>query len=276
MGINKISQSGGQNHERRYGRGGRRHHAGDILHLAIPGEPRETFASHRISQTDKEVIGPVPRSVLEGADLTIGNMEAVIPEAFDCPNSDTPPLLMAPVETAEFLADNGFDVVHIDNNHILDYGEASVAETKEHLADVGIDYIGSPLGEERPTTVTCDGTEVHLAGFNLCSEGRTSEREDVLQAAEELASRPGVSMLSLHWGWRAVHTLSPSPTQVNFAREIVETGVDVVLGHHSHTFQPVEQHGHGAIAYSLDNFVFDMWLPENVESGVLKLTVDPS
>jgi poly-gamma-glutamate synthesis protein (capsule biosynthesis protein) len=41
------------------------------------------------------------------------------------------------------------------------------------------------------------------------------------------------------------------------ARRLLDAGADLVIGHHTHTPQPVEQYGGGLIAYSLGNFVFD-------------------
>lgn len=234
-------------------------------------EPPEQFAAHHLRRADAGLLDPSIRSALLDADVTIGNLEAVISPSFEFSDSETPPPLVSPPETAQFLADSGFDAVHIHNNHILDYGEAAVEETKRRLAEVGVEHVGSPLGRERPTTLSRNGTDVHVAGFNLCDVGRPNDRDELLDAANELAAREGISILSLHWGWGYEHALQPSPDQVSLARELASTGVDVLLGHHSHTFQPVDVQDGTVIAYSLGNFIFDMWRRENVESGVLEL-----
>lgn len=70
-----------------------------------------------------------------------------------------------------------------------------------------------------------------------------------------------------------MNIFSPSPQQTQIARQIIEEGVDIILGHHSHTFQPVEIHDNGVIAYSLGNFIFHQWRPMNVESGILTITI---
>jgi len=201
-------------------------------------------------------------------------LEAVISDSFDTGGSDGPPLIMAPPEAGETLRSSGFDVVNIDNNHILDHGAEAVRETKAHLDDAGIEYVGSPLGEERPTTLSRGETPIHLVGFNLCEEGQTSDREDVMAMARELGARDGLSILSLHWGWRKVHMLTPSAEQINLGHAVADAGVDVVLGHHSHTFQPVEHVDESVVGYSLGNFVFDMWRPDNAESGILEVAFD--
>ncbi|WP_158058997.1 CapA family protein [Halorussus halophilus] len=233
-------------------------------------EPPETFAAHRLVHSDSCLVHPSLRSDLRNADLTIGNLEAVISDSFALPYDEPPPPIMSPPETADFLADSGFDVVHIDNNHILDHGEGLLAETKARLDEAGIEYVGSPLGREQPKTFSCNGHDVHVAGFNLCSGDESSDPEEILTTAEDIAARDGFSVLSIHWGSGFEHTLRPSPAQISLANDLASMGVDAVLGHHSHTFQPVELRHGTAVAYSLGNFVFDMWREANVESGVLE------
>ena len=48
------------------------------------------------------------------------------------------------------------------------------------------------------------------------------------------------------------------PARRQRLKKYIDWGVDVVVGHHSHTTQGWEQHGAGWIFYSLGNFVFDL------------------
>ena len=63
--------------------------------------------------------------------------------------------------------------------------------------------------------------------------------------------------------WTAVH-----PIQTSFARAAIDAGATVVLGHHPHVVQPVEQYKGGVIFYSLGNFVFDQQ-PRGTNRGIL-------
>src|SRR4030095_4404090 len=56
------------------------------------------------------------------------------------------------------------------------------------------------------------------------------------------------------------------------ARAAIDAGADLVVGHHPHVQQEVERYGHGFIAYSLGDFVFDH--PElSVDGALLEVTL---
>lgn len=65
----------------------------------------------------------------------------------------------------------------------------------------------------------------------------------------------------------------PAPAQVDLAHGLVDAGVDVIIGHHTHTLQGVEQYRGAVIAYSLGNFVYDQWQPRLRQSAILHLTI---
>ena len=77
--------------------------------------------------------------------------------------------------------------------------------------------------------------------------------EDIRAAA----SGGDAVLVSLHWGDEYVEY--PSLAQMRFARRLVEAGADIIVGHHPHVVQGVERYRGAVIAYSLGNFVFDMW-----------------
>jgi len=55
---------------------------------------------------------------------------------------------------------------------------------------------------------------------------------------------------------------------------MIDAGARLILGHHSHTFQPIERYKNGLIAYSLGNFQF--WLlrkPCTRESALLRVSL---
>jgi poly-gamma-glutamate synthesis protein (capsule biosynthesis protein) len=64
-----------------------------------------------------------------------------------------------------------------------------------------------------------------------------------------------IVIVSLHWGIEYAH--QPQESQVRIAHDLIAAGADLVIGHHTHTPQPVERYRGGLIAYSLGNFVFD-------------------
>lgn len=226
----------------------------------------------RVSQSPYDVLEGDVRDALTAPDVLIANLEAPITDTFytnSFPN-EPPKNLTCPPETVELLQDAGVDVVTLANNHILDHGPEAVEETKAALHAAGIEFIGDPLNDENPLTIEKE-TPVHCVGYNLCDKGATDEVNEMYRMAERLGEKSGVSCILIHWGRGHEHTLTPSPRQIEIGQTLVEKGIDVVLGHHPHTFQPVEMYEDGVICYSLGNFIFDMWMTNNVESGIVEI-----
>ena len=69
------------------------------------------------------------------------------------------------------------------------------------------------------------------------------------------------------------YTTEPTSIQEEFARGLVDAGADLVIGHHPHWPQLVEEYQGKWIFYSLGNFVFDQeWSEETKEGLVLQAT----
>jgi poly-gamma-glutamate synthesis protein (capsule biosynthesis protein) len=92
---------------------------------------------------------------------------------------------------------------------------------------------------------------------------------------EVRAARAGADLviISLHWG--VEYARHPQESQRRIARELIDAGGDLVIGHHTHTPQPVERYKTGLIAYSLGNFVFDSQGEGGRHGIVLRCTLGP-
>jgi poly-gamma-glutamate capsule biosynthesis protein CapA/YwtB (metallophosphatase superfamily) len=115
--------------------------------------------------------------------------------------------------------------------------------------------------------------KIGFAGFNDVHDidipesiSRLSE-EGVERSIQQLKKRGAdIICLSLHWGNEYVHI--PARRQVEFARKAIDLGADLIIGHHPHVIQPVEQYKNGWIFYSLGNFIFDMMWNRSVRTGM--------
>jgi poly-gamma-glutamate synthesis protein (capsule biosynthesis protein) len=56
---------------------------------------------------------------------------------------------------------------------------------------------------------------------------------------------------------------------------MIDAGGSLILGHHPHVIQGIERYQQGVIAYSLGNFVFDMWQREVRQTMILKCELTP-
>lgn len=98
----------------------------------------DIFLQEALPQTaDLAAVG----DVLRGADITFGNLETPVSER-GTPidkwiNMRMPPALLADV------ADMGFDIVTLANNHMWDFGEVALYDTLRHLRAKNLPYVGA-------------------------------------------------------------------------------------------------------------------------------------
>ena len=212
--------------------------------------------------------------MLSEADLLFGNLECVISEDFERDSGDIPPSLMAPIGAASVLETCGFDVLNLANNHILDHGPSYVEETIGYLEELGIEHVGYPFDGLKPLTIQKNDHLIRFTGHYIRDLTDEREKERIISQLRDGEDDKTIDIVSLHWGFGGEHMDRPSPRQIEFGRRLVDSGADVVLGHHSHTLQPVEEYNDGIIAYSLGNFIFDHWRERNRLGGILTLRID--
>jgi poly-gamma-glutamate synthesis protein (capsule biosynthesis protein) len=213
------------------------------------------------------------RAVLRGPGVAIGNLEC--PLATGGAPVDKQYTFRAPPSTAAALADAGFDLVTLANNHTVDYGPEALLETLETLWSWGIIPIGAGANadEARRWAVVESGSPpvkiAVLAFSNMLPKsfyagpdrpGTNPAYPDVM-AADIAAAREqaDVVVVLIHWGPELES--SPSEKQRRVAAVAAEAGADLVIGHHPHVLQGLEIRGHTLIAYSLGNLLFPTRMP---------------
>ncbi len=207
------------------------------------------------------------RGLLAG-DFAIGNAEGPIttlqtprvPEARYSYNIDP--------RAAVALREVGFRAVTLANNHALDRGSEGLSDTTRYLREVGIQAVGAGLDDDeaaRPLLIdTPHGWIAVVAlgptGPNSPTAGpgkpgvRSADSESVVRG-RELAKAAGARWVVgyLHWG----DNYEPvTAKQRRLAEEMAQAGYDLVIGHGSHSLQPVEVVNGMPVVYSLGNFTF--------------------
>jgi poly-gamma-glutamate synthesis protein (capsule biosynthesis protein) len=207
--------------------------------------------------------------VLRSADLTIGNLEGAIAEG---PTVGGPLTLLLPPETPALLAEAGFDLLGLANNHALDAGPTGLSETRRRLRAAGLE----PVETGRPIVRRIDGLTVAILAWNDLG---SPDHEALLEAVRQARAAADVVLVLMHWGQEYQrHPLLP---QRELAGELLEAGADVVLGSHPHVVQDLqliqpEQAGDRTqlVAYSLGNFAFDQGWDDTAQGLALRLLFD--
>lgn len=231
--------------------------------------------------------------VFSGADLAIVNLETCVSERGASEKRQgygfrTPP------EMLEGFVNAGIDMVNLANNHTRDFGYDALTDTFEYLSNYGIDYFGAGLNKEQAEGLvlkTVNGVKIGFAGCNYvylpdnCAAGedhaginmvyKMSDERTLafLEKVKEYDEQCDVLIVFMHAGTEEVFEVNSY--QKNLARALVDNGVDIVVGAHPHTLQPIEFYNGKPIFYSIGNLIF--WHIDDDIDGltcIFDITVD--
>lgn len=207
------------------------------------------------------------RPVVESADLAVCHLETPIapPEG---PFAGYPAFSVPP-EIVPGLATTGYDACTTASNHSFDRGGAGVDRTLAALDASGVAHAGmarNPEEAARVTTVGAGPARVALLSFTYGFNGIPYPdgqlwRADIIDEARILADArraraagADVVVVALHWGDEYVH--DPNAQQSEMApRLIASDDIDLLLGHHAHVVQPLENVGGEWVVYGMGNLV---------------------
>ena len=191
------------------------------------------------------------RDILMADDLTLINFEGTLTDSTYVPanKKENQFLFSAPPEYVSILTDNGIEAVSLENNHVMDHGEEVYLETQQHLTDAGIVWSNAThIGE-----YTVKGVRIAMLSyqtFNLYDKLFTQVPLDIAQAKANY----DLVIVSFHWG--AEKDYAPNANQQKMGKLAIDAGADLVVGHHSHRMNPIEEYKGKYIVYSLGNFCF--------------------
>jgi poly-gamma-glutamate capsule biosynthesis protein CapA/YwtB (metallophosphatase superfamily) len=223
------------------------------------------------------------QQILQGADLTIGNLETTITNnTTEWPNKSFTYKLEP--KYAHVLRDAGFNFLGLANNHIFDYREAGMNETISTLNTLGIKYsgAGSNITEaKKPSIFIIKGVKIAVLSLaDHYDSWKATDTESgiwyvnikekywshVFDMVKKVKCVADIIILSIHHGSNWVNQV-PSITK-EFFHELIDHGVDVVVGHSSHHILPVEEYNNGFIFYSLGDFIDDYAIDKNYRNDL--------
>lgn len=196
---------------------------------------------------------------LRSADLTFINLES--PFYDPCPTTNEGIKFCADPRAVEGLTFAGVDVVNLANNHLRNYGQAGVEITQNFLQENKITFISH---EDNFLIKEVKGIRFGFLGFDLTSG---YQGEEIIEAIKE--KRPQVDLLIISFHWGAEYATAPTTKQVALAHRVIDAGADLILGHHPHVIQKVEDYRGRKIVYSLGNFIFDQPWSEATKKGLV-------
>jgi poly-gamma-glutamate capsule biosynthesis protein CapA/YwtB (metallophosphatase superfamily) len=239
--------------------------AGDLLpHLPLVGVAEDYGAAHGDRYDFKPMLAPM-RPIIEGADVAICHME--VPAAADQDRISGYPAFGAPVELVDAAKLTGYDGCSTASNHSLDQGRAGITATLDRFDEDELLHAGTArTAEEGAATTFYDvgGAKVanlsYAYGFNgyrLPADAPFAANQiDVgrIHADAKRAREQGAQLVvvSLHWGTEYRH--DPDAYQRSTADQLLPSAdIDVIIGHHAHVVQPIEQVEGTFVVWGLGN-----------------------
>jgi len=156
--------------------------------------------------------------------------------------------------------------VNLSNNHIFDYQEIGVIQTLNVLKSEKINYFGMydhNYNEIGKNSITINDNQV--INYSYCCKSANPIKnignykikilEDMKFDGVRHHKVGDKKVINIHWGDEEV--TRPRVEHVKLARQLIDQGADLIIGHHPHCIQDFEIYHGKYIFYSLGNFIFD-------------------
>ena len=223
--------------------------------VTIGGDTRKSGKSIFDKQLEKEPSGlsfPMENvaDLFAADDMTIVNFEGTLTTTKSATSNTYS--FAAPPEYVQVLTSGNIEAVSLENNHIMDHGETGYADTCQTLENNGIVYSGH-LGSAIYTTDT--GVSIGMLSYQTFN-GKYPAIYDAIEGDIAALRSAGCQLVIVSYHWGEEKDYLPNERQVPLGRATIDAGADLVIGHHSHRMNPIEEYNGKYICYSLGNFSF--------------------
>lgn len=283
------------------------------IHIKAAGDLNITDsvvnAGMAVSSYDFSPVFKDVAAILSDADLTVMNFEGnVCGEPYGSETTSAPAALLTALRVC------GVDLLQMANSCSINNGVNGLTATLQAIRAAGIEPVGafasaSEFKESKGYTMTeIQGIKVGFVAFTkgLSGRGMPAGNEDlvnllytdyaseykeidrtgitsILKSME--AEKPDLTVALLHWGSEYNDDISKTQTQI--VSLLQKNGVDVILGTHPHTLQPIvfDKSAGTLVAYSLGDFfgdaergatnysvILDLEITKDANAGTTKVT----
>lgn len=186
-------------------------------------------------------------SIFKADDVTIANLETTFTDSND--RADKQFNFKISSDYAKSLPLASIEGVNLSNNHIYDYKEKGFQDTKAALQKEKMYYFGE--GSKWVTKIKDQNFGfLGYRGWATDDIFLNKVKEDI----QALKKDKAFVVINFHWGNESEYY--PIDAQKQLAHFAIDNGADIILGHHPHVIQGIEQYKDRLICYSLGNFCF--------------------
>ncbi|MEH2205807.1 MAG: CapA family protein [Nostoc sp.] len=245
---------------------------GDII-------PGTNFPDYRLPRLRDQLLPKSVRTHLQGSDILFGNFESSLTNypytAKDISRGQVF-AFRSPPAYAQLFAEAGFNVFNMANNHAMDFGPVGFKDTMKNLQAVGIATLGH---KNQILYLEANNIPVAMLGFSPYEMYNSIHNLGAAKAlVAEAKNKANIVVVSMHAGAEgtgALHVKNQTEffygenrgNAIAFARNMIDAGADLVLGHGPHVPRAMEIYQGKIIAYSLGNFLGYRTLSTNAQTG---------
>lgn len=233
------------------------------------------------------------KEIWKDSDISLINLEAAVleddPEEVEYDRLESPLkniYLDVAREDVKAIKEAGIDLIGFANNHSMDYGVEGLIESMNIFQDEGIEYIGAGNN-------IYEAIEPYTREINNKKISITAITDVLVRGARATTNIPGITttgyahmeyelertirnndfnIVYIHWGTE--YALRPNKEIEELGRELIDMGVDLVVGSHPHVLLPVEKYKDGLIVYSMGNLIFDQKTGRTTDSAIANLYLE--
>ena len=207
--------------------------------------------------------------ILNRSDITFGNLEGVIlskniEPRKRCKNPKNCYVFKMPDHYVNHIKNAGFNLLSLANNHINDFGSEGVLNTVKLLKESEISFAGIT---DYPTAIfSIKDIKIGFCAFS--PNYGTVNMNNISQAKKivsQLSEKVDVVIVSFHGGGEGEnfqHISNKNEIYLGenrgnpymFARQMIDHGADIILGHGPHVTRAIDLYKNKFIAYSMGNF----------------------
>lgn len=231
--------------------------------LSITGKFKEGVLNNTL-KIDKEIL-----SIFQNSDYNVVNLEG--PATNKEIDYDKQIEVKSPLETISYFKERNINIFNLANNHTFDAGLEGFLECRNEIEKNNCKYFGAGEDiQEASSILFIEKDNIKIGLIGVGQQGSYSV--SLNKKAHEVFSDMNISLIKKqieyskkNADWTIVNfhngaefNFYPIKYVQNKLKRFIDFGADIIIGHHPHVPQGIQNYKNGTIIYSLGNFLFDI------------------
>lgn len=228
----------------------------------------DILASNHIRPDSTKNVWDDVRDFYFGSDIVVANLETPVAQTAEAhlvpKNITSAPALNSSPEIFEryYLGGKGINFFSTANNHCLDMGESGLVSTLDFLDSKGCSHVGtarSAADRDDIPVISKNGIRIAFLSYTFSTNGKpVPEGKDYLVnylrlnkpdcdisliekhvRIAKVEKKADIVVACVHWSLE--FESYPIQNVIDMGHKLAALGIDVILGNHPHTIQPMEK-----------------------------------